>query len=150
MNKAREITEFCLLKGGRPFQTWPASILFSYVLFQVVDRSCYVVRAHGQVRAVMFLWSESEATIRARDSAGEPAFYWQPSRASDALFLAEVIADQNTLPQLYKQAARRWPSWEEKPIFTKRSQGNCSRLVQIPHAVVQRMIFGKEASYGRR
>jgi hypothetical protein len=141
LDRARELTEFCVHNRGRCFKDWPVRTLYAYCFFLLVDRGLFCIRANGSVAAVMFAWGSTVDDIRGRAARKDPAFDWKRSNdRGDAIFLAEVIGDRNRLPKLFKLATARWPDWQNKQIFTYRG----SDLVELPHELIKRMIYGCE------
>jgi len=140
IERARELTEFCLERGQAAFVNWPVKTLFEYCFFHLVDRGAFVCRAQGGLASCMFAWGVPLAEIRAANQAGAPVFQWARSRPeSDAIFLAEVVGSRRFLPVLFKGAAARWPDWQDKRIFTYRA----GALVELPSALIKRLIFGE-------
>lgn len=140
--RAREIAEFCVRRGGRAFAGWPVPTLFAYALFHVVDRTVFSTREHGTIAGVGFMWGENERDIRSRAAAGQPVFDWTRSvDGADSLFLAEVVAAGPQLARLARQAKARFPDMEKKKIFTFRR----GELVRIPIETVEKVV-----SHGRR
>lgn len=137
LQRAKEITEFCLAKGGKCFADWPVKTLFAYVFFHLVDHGVFVCRQNGQIVAVMFAWATSVAAITQRHQQGLSPFNWERSRNhEDGGFLAEVIGERSLLPRLLKQVTAKWPDWKEKKIFTYRD----GQLVELPKEVIGRML----------
>ena len=144
IDKARELTEFCLRHGGRCFDGWPVKTLFEYCFFHLVDRGVFIVRDHGEIVACMFAWGTSVPAIMMRHGNHAAPFCWERSRNHEqALFLAEVISTGKTakiarshLVQMVRQGAAKWPDWKQKRIFTYRDK----KLVELPHDVIQRML----------
>lgn len=138
--RAREITEFCVRRGGKCFSAWVVPTVFAYAFFHVVQRTVFCTRANSSLASAAFIWGAPEKTIRARAAAGEPVFRWERSRdGADSLFVAEVIGSQANLARLIKPVSRRWPDWERKKLFTYRQE----ELVQLEPATINRMIYGR-------
>ncbi len=141
-DKARAVTEFCIKHGGDCFKDWPVPLVFNYVFYHLVDGGCFVVRANGEISAVMFAWGLNSKEVLARHQAALSPFAWQRSRNNeDAIFLAEVIGERSRLGKLFKMAAAKWPDWQSKTIFTYRD----GSLVELPQAVIKQFIYGQRA-----
>ncbi|HVX56982.1 MAG TPA: hypothetical protein VHA37_04570 [Candidatus Saccharimonadales bacterium] len=139
---ARELTEFCLQRGKECFKGWPVPTVFKYVFFHLATRSCVFLRMNGKPAAVMFARGVPAKTIEERAAKGEPVFSWSlPQDNADALFVAEVIATDETLPALVKRARARWPNWQSRKMYTFRH----GKLVQFSEAVKEKFL-----TYGRR
>ena len=138
IEKARELTEFCLRHGGKCFVAWPTKTLFEYCFFHLVDRTVFTVRDHGQVVACLFGWITSVTAIQEKHAKGQTPFCWQRSKDhEDGAFLAEVISlKKSDLGKLLRQVAARWPLWRTKRIFTYRS----GQLVELPRELIRRMV----------
>jgi hypothetical protein len=135
--RAREVTEFCLAHGAKLFADWPVPTLFAYVFFNVVDRTCFVVREHGQIAGVLFAQALDAAEQQRRQAARESSFNWRRSaEKSDAIALREVIARQDLLPRLARQITARWPDWRQRRVFTYRA----GELVELKPAVIARFL----------
>lgn len=150
--QARALAEFCVRHGGKCFASWAVPLVFQYCFFHLATRTAFVARAGGRgsaspgITAAMFVWGAPEAEIRAREAAGSSAFYWQRSKdKADSLFLAEVIKlpDKNAIviAKLFRQAASRWPDWDQKKIFTYRN----GFLVELEPAAIAKLLQPKFA-----
>lgn len=136
-DRAREVTEFCVNRGGKAFENWAVPTLFAYVFFHLVDRTCFVVRQKGQIAGVMFAQALNEAEQRRRVNEGQCRFLWHRSADnSDAIALREVVARQDLLPRLAKQVTARWPDWRARKILTFRD----GELVELRPGVVKKFL----------
>lgn len=142
-DRAREVTEFCLNRGGKAFEGWAVPTLFAYVFFHLVDRTCFVVRQKGEIAGVLFAQALDEAEQRQRVALNGCRFNWTRSfdRPTDAIALREVVARQDLLPRLAKQVSGRWPDWRERKVFTFRN----GALVELRPAVIERFLGGNES-----
>lgn len=143
LDRARELTEFCLRRGAsrtghHAFAGWKVETLFAYVFFHVVARTVFVLRQGGTLSAVAFAWSKPEQQIRWCAAAGVSPFQWRKTDdQADSILLGEVIAPGVGLAgwrRLWKQGRERWPDLDRRKVFTYRA----GRLVEIT-AAVQRM-----------
>jgi hypothetical protein len=139
-DRAREITEFCLRRGGKCFVGWEVPTLFAYAFFHVVDRTVFLVREHGSIAAVAFAWGMPAADIQARAAAREPVFQWKRSQDNaDAVFLAEVVGSQAQLGRIVRQTQTRWPDLQHRQIYTFRN----GQLVGLPGDTIERLTHGR-------
>jgi hypothetical protein len=139
-DRARELTEFCVRRGGQCFADWPVPTVFAYAFFHAVARTVFIVREHASITAVAFAWGMPAATIRDRAAKGEPIFQWRRSKDSaDSLFLAETIGTQAQLGNLTRQVFRRWPDFAKKTVLTFRHD----RLVELRGATIERLTHGQ-------
>ena len=137
-DKAREIAEFCLARGGeRTFQGWPVPTLFAYAFFHSVDRTVFVARDHGAIAAVVFAWGVDETELRRCVAEKRPLFAWRRGKDDgDSVFLAEMVGARRYIPALYRQVSARFRGFARKTVFTFRR----GQLARLEPAVIQRMI----------
>jgi hypothetical protein len=140
-DRAREITEFCWRNGRSAFPGWEVPTLYAYVFFHVVDRTVFLVREHGEISAVGFMWGVPESEIRSRADAGEPVFCWKRSQDNaDSVFMAELVGSAAEFPRLTRGAEQRFPEWwKRKKVFTFRR----GKLVQLDRDTIERLNHGR-------
>lgn len=140
MAAAVELTEFCLERGRRCFANWPTQTLFAYCFFHLVSRGAFFCRQNGKIVAALFAWTMPEALLRTFHAEHKPVFDWRtrPTGPEDAIFLAEVMGDQQFLPVLVRRVSARWPDWDKRKIFTYRH----GELVELPAATIKRLAAG--------
>lgn len=140
-DRAREITEFCLRHGKSAFPGWEVPTLYAYVFFHLVDRTVFLVREHGEITAIGFMWGVPEAEIRERTKADQPVFAWKRSQDNaDSLFMAELVGSEAEFSRLTRSAAARFPEWwMRKKVFTFRH----GKLVQLGRETIERLNHGR-------
>lgn len=135
--RAVEIAEFCLHHGGRCFRGWPVPLLYAYAFFHVVDRTVFVVREHGEIVTVVFMYGRPEMKLRA-----DPKFDWKRSEdQADSLLIDTVVGNRQQLRKLAKPVAARWPDWLLKKLFIFRYRGGEKPVLeQLTRETVERML----------
>ena len=136
----RGLHAFALDHGGACYDGWPHDLVFRYLAWQFCARQICVVhdRASIELAGFLVLWPDDSTQIRYREAEGLPHFDWQLRSGGDSYILAEVIVREGdrgwAVRRLGELAARRWPDWKLRRLFTWRR----GRLVELNPAAVAR------------
>lgn len=131
----REITAFCVSRGGKCFAGWPVRKLHAYVVHHLNRGTAVFARRGGRIAAALFVWPVNLAAATGRAQRGEASFLWrEDDPAPDGFLLAEVVGTRAVLN------AMEWPELgaiEGKTILTYRR----GKLVVLNWATIKRFLY---------
>ena len=133
------VTDFCVRRGqstGRMFVGNTRDQIFRYVSFCHLTGRLQVRMEHNRPSAIIICWPEFAERIEAKAAEGKPQFEWTKVHKGDSVFCAEVIADRDSLRELYNGMIQAFPNLMTMRIFTMRH----GKLAQLPQTTIERFM----------
>jgi hypothetical protein len=110
--------------------------IFRYVSFCHLSGRLQSKCVNGRPVAMLICWPEFAERIEAKAAEGRPQFEWLPVHKGDSVFCAEVIADRDSLRELYNGMIQTFPNLMTMRIFTMRH----GKLVQLSQDKIERFM----------
>lgn len=143
-----ELAAFCRTAGAPTcYQNWTPETLRDYIAFHAGQQTFVYVRAFGVIAGTAVAWQTTEAHIRARATARNAVFNWEPADpCGDSVFVADVVATvPGALESLIAALLQKHPHWPQLKWFTYRHR----KLVQITPYKVARILSRRKVYHVR-